>query len=491
MGNKQADWAAVPDIASAVSLVEAAVVVGDESPPTLAAARFLCAETTTAAPAVKRLAWSALTQSRRAEEHADPDAHHFIRYYKSRLRENPRDAVSWIDVARLYSSLGQNLKAEEAISYAVRLRPDDRFVVRSAVRFFVHIEQPDIAHSLLVRCSATKHDPWLNAAEIASASLRGKAPRYVKSARNFLESSRDAPRDLTELAGALATIELENGKAIQARKLFKFSLKDPNDNALAQARWAADNHKIGTVDSLLIESVPKSYEAATWQAFKEGSWDTAFAQSEFWAKDEPFSSGPACHASFLAISLLGRYEEGERIAKTGLVANPHEFTLKNNLLVAYAYQNRIEEASALFSQMNWSEGDEIHRLAALGLISARRGDIEESLSNYLGAIGLATEKKDYTASGRAAFHLLKEMIAWDPSSSERVLRLADHVLSKVKNPELESYRHMVKSGTNISLNPNVQQSLDSAQRASLVGTISEALEDGIKKYLNTTLSPVG
>ena len=44
---------------------------------------------------------------------------------------------AWVDMARLYTILGQLEKARRAIDNARAIAPEDRFVLRSSARFFV------------------------------------------------------------------------------------------------------------------------------------------------------------------------------------------------------------------------------------------------------------------------------------------------------------------------------------------------------------------
>src|SRR5260370_17589593 len=66
-----------------------------------------------------------------------------IAAYRRSLREQPWNPIRLVDLAREYSTLGQQEPAERALVRAVALAPDNRFVLRSASRFFMHFGQPD------------------------------------------------------------------------------------------------------------------------------------------------------------------------------------------------------------------------------------------------------------------------------------------------------------------------------------------------------------
>ena len=49
--------------------------------------------------------------------------------------------IVWVELARLYIMHDQVEKAERALLTALHLAPDNRFVLRSATRFFIHTDQ--------------------------------------------------------------------------------------------------------------------------------------------------------------------------------------------------------------------------------------------------------------------------------------------------------------------------------------------------------------
>ncbi len=53
--------------------------------------------------------------------------------------------IVWVELSRLYIMHGQERKAERAMLTALHLAPDNRFVLRSATRLFIHTDQFDKA----------------------------------------------------------------------------------------------------------------------------------------------------------------------------------------------------------------------------------------------------------------------------------------------------------------------------------------------------------
>jgi hypothetical protein len=103
------------------------------------------------------------------------------------------------------------------------------------------------------------------------------------------------------------------------------------------------------VDPASLE-LPRAFEARAWSEFYLGSWVRALRAGKRWLRDQPFSASPAVHASYVASVALEDYEEGVRIANSGLLANPNDPTLLNNLSYSLANFGRLQEAEAALSR---------------------------------------------------------------------------------------------------------------------------------------------
>ena len=122
---------------------------------------------------------------------------------KQRLYLLPRDAISTLEIARLQSLIGQTRSAERYVEQAVKLAPNDRYVLRSATRFWAHRSKPGDEQVLraleaIWASDVVRVDPWVQAAEVAAASIIGRTPRWgvktgselIKSQPNLLQSQR-------------------------------------------------------------------------------------------------------------------------------------------------------------------------------------------------------------------------------------------------------------------------------------------------------------
>lgn len=99
---------------------------------------------------------------------------------------------------------------------AVHLAPNDRYILRSAARCFLHLNDPETALRIVTNAPRTDDDPWLLAAHVSISSLMEKAPRLFRRARE-ISSSSVAPFHNSELLASLGTLEVFSDR--KARKL--------------------------------------------------------------------------------------------------------------------------------------------------------------------------------------------------------------------------------------------------------------------------------
>lgn len=113
-------------------------------------------------------------------------------------------------------------------------------MLRAAARFYISEDAPEIALRLLVNTPMTRHDPWLMAAEVATAQLAGRGSKFFKHGKSMLDNPSFRLVNLSELAAAVGTVELEDGRRKDAKRRFEMAMLDPTENALAQVKWAED-----------------------------------------------------------------------------------------------------------------------------------------------------------------------------------------------------------------------------------------------------------
>jgi tetratricopeptide (TPR) repeat protein len=236
-----------------------------------------------------------------------------IRALKQTLRNSPRNVLPRADLALEYTGLGLLEQALKAMDVALRLAPDDRFILRSAARLLVHVGDSDGALEVLRHSDRTKIDPWLSAAEISIASTADRPSRFAKRAAHIVTGDRFPARQTTELASALATLEASTGAVKKALRLFRRSLVDPTENVVAQATWAAQRLDINELQPQNLD-VPGSFEARALTHVKGGDFAVALDATWKWLADQTFSKT----AAVFAVTHVSRKDQLELARPAGL-----------------------------------------------------------------------------------------------------------------------------------------------------------------------------
>ncbi len=362
--------------------------------------------------------------------------YHEIRNHRIKLKEWPRNSILWIELARLYTILNEEKKARHAIQVALQLDGQNRYVVRSAIRFYLHLSDIDDIYRIFINQNAMYHDPWILAPYVALQDRLSKSNLRIKNVRSLLDHIDDT--QATELAGSLATLELDNGAIKAAKKLFKRSVVMPNDNSLAQAAWAA--HKVGVVTKISDYHVPYMYEAITRDSLINGKYSNALQQCMSWMIDEPFSAIPATTGSYIATSFLNKLECAEQFCDFGLQANPTDKMLLNNYAVILAKTGRITEAFNAFAKTNSVDHKSpmiITLMATAGLLMFRSGEIEEGRKMYAESIETAKQMNENESRAMAAIHYAMEEIEVGVLTKDEIRKILDDNVKKIDHPNVK------------------------------------------------------
>jgi tetratricopeptide (TPR) repeat protein len=344
---------------------------------------------------------------------------------RRRLADYPSDAVLWMDLAFMYAVRGLPKKAERAVRIALNLAPANRFILRSAARFFIHVDRPDIALDVIRKSPNYRLDPWLSAAEIAVALAAKRTPWSTRDAYSLLSGGRFAPRHLTELSSAMGTLEFNSGDSKKAKKLFRRSLIEPNDNSLAQARWIWQQIWGSPMDLTVDEfKIDRPFEAVTIEAMGLSDWNRAMDSSLQWLADQPFSDDAARFATYLACTIFEKFPLSETIANFGLVTHPGDPGFQITLAFCYASTGRRHEAFDLLSKIR-NPGAEDWIEAAIqanyGLLGFRNGDVAVGRKHYEAAVAIADRLEDKRTKVAALVYWANEEIALSDSNAGRIL----------------------------------------------------------------------
>lgn len=352
---------------------------------------------------------------------------------KRKLRDNSRNPINWVEIGRLYAIVGQTEKSERAIRNALFLAPENRFILRTMSRFFVHkgIEGISFAHDIIRKSNVVKFDPWVLSTEISLATLRGRNSKFIKEGLQIIDSGMFHPFNVTELASALATVELKNDSIKKSKRLFEKSLKRPNDNSLAQAEWASQEvNNLFSLDSSRV-SLANSYEAKARDFAEKANWTEAVEYSKKWFLDLPFSKSSVLFGNYIAINKIKNHDLAVEIAKLGLLSHPHDPHLLNNIIFSLCIQNKIEEAEFLFQKVNKTDlvSKNVHHiclLATQGLLNYRKGNAELARQFYLESMELAKATGQNFYISKALVNMTREeIILGEQDLSNIIIRLID------------------------------------------------------------------
>jgi hypothetical protein len=354
---------------------------------------------------------------------------------RKRLIDYPNNALLWLELARLHSILGNNLKAEDCLSIAHSLSNRiNRAITRACSRFYYHIGDNDRAHEIIRQSPLIRNDPWMMSAEISYSIKRNRFSPNVKKGIGLIESKHFSPFEISELASIIGTIEYFNGSNKNAKKFFQTSLLDPNDNSLAQAEWVS--REIGNVGFYnWLEKVDYAFEARAHEYLYNKKYKESLQEGFNWVVDQPFSKRAIQFSSYVASALVNDQESAIQICTIGLRSNSASFEIVNNLVYAYALKGQIKEARTWLVKMESLIGEEKHKIFLLaneGLIHFREKQIERGREKYNEAMQLADKLKEMTLKSTAQLNLMREEYLSAQISEDQVVSIIQKI-AKNKN----------------------------------------------------------
>lgn len=444
LAKRLARWRADPSLMTAAELVETAIVDGRENEAVKAATRLIQIDER-AAPLVKHQAARLLARVGQKkpwlQAHMAPPA--AIALWRERTRTHPNDALAWIELALHQTIIGKQEAAGRSVAVAMQFAPDNRHVLRSAVRYYLHVGERDRAHDILLRSAATNTDPWLLAAEIATAEIAERSPKLSKIAAKMLSDGGLYPRQITEMASAIGTLELVDGNRKKARRAFEHSLVDPNGNVAAQAEWASPAFGDLLIKPQQLAHVAEPAEALAFHRYGERRYLEVLKFCDIWATEEPYSIRPYEFGA-AAAGAAGDYQSSIEFAGRGLRQRPGSPKLSNSLAFALASLDRTAEASAALDAIKLKEVDERAAfviLANRGLIAYRRGQLDEGASRYREAAEGFKKLGEKVNEAHAQIYHARESRHANEAGHEKLLHAAKQAWSKLDrhpNPVIES-----------------------------------------------------
>lgn len=425
-------WRQGQSLANAAELIEAAIVSGELSAASQAAL-YVLKRAQLAQPILVSSARFVLGQSMIGPAMVidpwmrDEALRSKVGQLKKGMIDNPRDAITLTELARLYFLLGQRKKSVTAMERAIKGAPNSRFVLRSATQLFVMMNSSDRALATIWRSDAVRSDPWVQAAEVAVADACNLSPKFGTASLPLLLQEGSTDVRFSELAVGLASLEYKNGtKRSRIRKLLKSSLARPTENALAQILWVQEEADIEVEAASRIDGVQSADEAAAKIAYDKGDYQASKLSAYRWFTDQPFSLDAARDFIFTSGVLRGDYKSAVDVGNVALRLHPNEHSLINAQMYAAAMAGNLPLADQLIARLDaYRHNEEVvpFILAGRGLLAFRRGDVELGRKEYNAAIEFATKRKRHELVVNAVFYWL-EQEAMARSSTEEDLELA-------------------------------------------------------------------
>lgn len=432
------EWLKRPTLSRAGELMTAQVSSGfDAGEDTRTALEFVLASDT-ATTAARDLATSIMFNSTDpdSEWHGDVDQPG-VGILRQRTRRHPRNTYNWLDLGRAHFAAGHNEAALRCVITSLSLSPHDRYVLRSATRFFVQIGDENTARRHLGTNLAGSGDPWLMSAALNLAGVRQPSLRIVKA---LLESGSLPPWHLSELGATVASLEHENGSERLARRFMRNALEDPNENVLAHAYWAPWAQPLVEERSGPPDPRTLPYEALARKAASHFDWAEAMQYAVSWQSDEPFGALSAAVGSCYAVE-AGAFAVAEKMASVGLVANPDDITLLNNRAFARASQWDLEGAAEDLRLIDFKAGEPDSvgcAYATAGFIAFRDGDPITGRLLYERAISIFNRRRSTGHAARAAINLAKEERRLGAVQAIAALARAESLVRQSRSSEIEN-----------------------------------------------------
>ena len=419
------NWREGPNVVTAGELVGAALVDGREE-HALDAASLLLSGESSATDALRELAQ--LTRKRVAQERGDgepwPHYDSAKRQWRSRTRLYSASALAWVELSLLEVISGRERAARRSMSVALQLAPNNRHVLRSACRLFLHFGDPGRAYEIIVKCDAVRSDPWLMAAELSVAELAERGPKYFRKGRELVDQGATSPGQITELAGAVGTLELVAGRRKNARDYFKRSVIEPTGNALAQAEWASPSFGGELVEQSYFDRGRETEEAVALQHVNKEEFHRVPDACDAWGRTEPYAVRPFELGSSVS-ALIEDYERTRKTVEMGLRIHPKSGMLLNNYAFALANLGELDKATRVLDRIVSKEGTEwAVREANRGLVAMRRGEHDLGVALYRNAINDFGRRGHTRGADVASVYLAREAAVAGIGDAEKLVRRA-------------------------------------------------------------------
>lgn len=363
-----------------------------------------------------------------------------IRVIKDRLIKYPRNPLLWSELARNYLIIGNEDKAEKALKVAYSLAPTNRNVLRAISRFYLQINDPEVALYYLRNAPNLKRDPWLLSAEIAISNSINKTSKHIKGANRMIESKAYSPYSISELASELGTLDYWNGHAKRGKEKFKQALVQPIENSAAQISWCHNHlHKVSDLIETMPNTIRYNYESQVELNRDKENWKETHDFVKKWLQYQPFSSIPAMLSSFYYTEYELDNDSARKVLIPSIRSNPDNIDLINNYVYALLLDDDIIEAEKALNKATKLPNAQknIPLIATTGLFYYRTNDATTGKNLYKVAIEMAKKENDEERMFYANLCLIREEL--------RIGNYVDPIIQKLKKQKYNKYYKKYKT----------------------------------------------
>lgn len=366
------------------------------------------------------------------------------------LRVNPANPLALLDLAQFQLASGQTERAERTVRSALSLSPNSRIALRTLARLYVHQRKFDKAHSLISKHARTKVDPWLMATEIALADVAETPSKFAKKGALFAKERQASDAHISELAGAIGGIELEEGNMKRAREMFRLALLSPNDNVVAQAITHQKMLGIELTAPAQRQAVMSAHEAQTLLAWNSLECDEAEIHGIAWHNEEPFSSRPL---QFLTTIYAAQhdFDAAEVLAKRGLIADPQDPALLSNLAYVLASAGKLGPAEKVLFRLISLRKPKYGgvALATAGLMAMKQGAWAAGDELYEAAMRVFRDQRESGFEAICGAYYARSAVETGHPNRDSILARAESLYKSSPSADAAIILRL--------LNPNVQQ----------------------------------
>lgn len=488
------DFELEPSIGRAADIL--AMSISHESPELVErASRFIMEHEDEAPPLLFAFVKEKITghqeRSAQPDENQHPPYKQSVSQTRSQLRINPQNPLLWSDLGRHFATLGKKREAKRCMQIALGQAPNHRKMLRMMSRFLAHAGEHEEAHKLLAKHPLTKRDPWLMAAELACSQIAARKPTSWSKANDIIKNKLVSPQHMTELATAVAMMELEVGNNKRAKKLVKAGLVNPTENTLAQVFWAQENKHLqdGFHLESLVRHTNKAYEAEFQMMMSEGRLLDALKAAKEWDDDEPFAARPKFEIAYIA-SLIDQLDvtlEMGRLVKQ--IDGDLDPVLEMNCIYAtlsigevFTAPDLVKIHDRIVQLQEQSKDTSYQALANLGLFHYRYGDRGLGRRYYQEALSLALSGKLYDQAAMASVFFARESILAGDEDAKQVLTETHLLVDKARNKIGEFYLRKLQD---LIMNPQNAEEILSPR------TAKKYLEDNTQLTQRQLLNRMG